>query len=203
MNVLYAFGLVNALGTFQRLMETCLGNLQLNWCHTYLDHVIVFSKNLKVHLSWLRAISKKLKKAGLKLKPSKCEFLKKHLTYFGHRILEEGIETDVSKIKIIWEWPVPKTVSRFRSFLGFTNYYGSFIGKYSQVSQLLYKLISGENALKRIKSVIQMKFRGISAISGNWVNMTYLILLGTQCRQGTSLDTHKQCKSLEPKRKPI
>ena len=24
-----------------------------------------------------------------------------------------------------------------------------------------------------------MKFRGISAISGNWVNMTYLILFGT------------------------
>ena len=47
----------------------------------------------------------KLKEAGLKLKPSKCEFFKKSLTYLGHKISENGIETDNSKIKVIQEWP--------------------------------------------------------------------------------------------------
>ena len=41
------FGLVNALATFQRLMETCLAKLQLNWCLIYLDDIIVFSKHQK------------------------------------------------------------------------------------------------------------------------------------------------------------
>ena len=41
------FGLVNAPATFQRLMETCLGDLQLNWCIIYLNEVIVFFENSK------------------------------------------------------------------------------------------------------------------------------------------------------------
>ena len=101
------FGLVNALATFQMLMELCLGDLQLNCCLIYLDDIIVFSKAPKEHLTQLRVVFEKLKEAGLKLKPSKCEFFKKSLTYLEHRILEGGIETDDSKIKVIKEWPVP------------------------------------------------------------------------------------------------
>ena len=42
------FRLVNAPATFQRLMETCLGNLQLNWCLNYLDNIIAFEKHQKI-----------------------------------------------------------------------------------------------------------------------------------------------------------
>ena len=56
------FELVNAPATFQRLRETCLGDLQLNWCLIYLYDVIVFSKMPKDHLVWLRAVFEKLKK---------------------------------------------------------------------------------------------------------------------------------------------
>ena len=61
-------------------------------------------------------------------------------------MLEGSIKTDDSKIKVIWELPVPKTVTEVRSFLGSTNYYHWFICKYAQVALPLYKLISGENA---------------------------------------------------------
>ena len=95
------FGLVNVPATFQRLMETCLRDLQPNWCLIYLDDVIVFSKMPKDHLIWLTEVFKKLRKAGLKLKPSKCEFFKRSLASLGHRILEGGIEINDSKIKVI------------------------------------------------------------------------------------------------------
>ena len=95
------YGLVNVPATFQRLMEMCLGDLQLKWCLIYLSNMIVCSKMPKENLAQLRAVFEKLKEAELKLKPSKCEFLKKSLTYLGHRILEGGTETDDSKIKVI------------------------------------------------------------------------------------------------------
>ena len=41
------FGLNNSPATFQRLMESCLGDLHLNWC-------IVFSKTPKEHIERLR-----------------------------------------------------------------------------------------------------------------------------------------------------
>ena len=44
------FGLTNALVTFQCLMESCLGELHLNWCIIYLDDIIVFSKTPEEHL---------------------------------------------------------------------------------------------------------------------------------------------------------
>ena len=67
------FGLTNAPVTFQRLMKTHLGDLNLHWCIIYLDDIVIFSKDLTSHLKRLKAVFQKLEKAGLKLKPSKCE----------------------------------------------------------------------------------------------------------------------------------
>ena len=54
------FGLTNAPATFQRLMESCLGDLHLNWCIIYLDGIIVFSKTPKEHIKRLRGVFSKL-----------------------------------------------------------------------------------------------------------------------------------------------
>ena len=68
------FGLTNAPATFQRLMESCLGELHLNWC------IIVFSQTPEEHLHRLQAVFNKLRAAGLKLKPSKCDLVPFSLT---------------------------------------------------------------------------------------------------------------------------
>ena len=70
------FGLTNAPATFQRLMESCLGDLHLNWCIIYLDDIIVFSKTPAEHIERLRRVFAKLMAAGLKLKPKKREFFR-------------------------------------------------------------------------------------------------------------------------------
>ena len=95
------FGLTNAPATFQRLMESCLGDLHLNWCIIYLDDVIVFSKTPKEHIERLRGVFHKLFLAGLKLKPKKCEFFKSKIAYLGHIVLAKGIETDPKKVEAV------------------------------------------------------------------------------------------------------
>ena len=67
------FGLTNAPATFQRLMESCLGELSLNWCIIYLDDIIVFSRTLEEYLHRLKAVISKLREASLKLKPTKWD----------------------------------------------------------------------------------------------------------------------------------
>ena len=94
------FGLTNAPATFQRLMESCLGDLHLNWCIIYLDDIIVFSETSQEHIRRLRGVFQKLASAGLKLKPNKCEFFKKKITYLEHVVSEEGIEVDPKKTEM-------------------------------------------------------------------------------------------------------
>ena len=65
------FGLTNAPAMFQCLLQRCLGNLHLQYCIIYLDDIIVFSKTPEEHLDRLRAVLEQLKKAELKLNPSK------------------------------------------------------------------------------------------------------------------------------------
>ena len=101
------FGLTNAPATFQRLMESCLGQLHLNWCIIYLDDIIVFSRTPEEHIHRLRAVFVKLKAAGLKLKPSKCDFFKKEIKYLGHVVSEQGVSTDPDKIKLSQNGPNP------------------------------------------------------------------------------------------------
>ena len=67
------FGLCNAPPTFQRLMQNCLGELNLTYCLIYLDDVIIFSQTEEEHLERMRVVFDHLCEHGLKLKPSKCE----------------------------------------------------------------------------------------------------------------------------------
>ena len=147
------FRLTNVPAIFQCLMQSCLGNLHLQYCIIYLDNIIIFSKTSEDHLARLQAIFEKLKKVELKLKPSKCEFFKQELTYLGHIVSKNGIQTDSKKVKAIRKWPVPTNVTEVQSFLGFTNYYHRFIKKYAQVANPLYKLISGENIARKQNSI--------------------------------------------------
>ena len=143
------FGLTNAPATFQRLMETCLGDLNLHWCIIYLDGIVIFSKDPASNLERLKAVFWKLEEAGLKLKPSKCELFQRQLAYLGHVISAKGVATDESKIEAIKSWATLTNVTEVRSFLGFMGYYCRFIPKFMQVACPLHELTSGENVGKK------------------------------------------------------
>ena len=91
-------------------MHDCLGDLNMNWCIVYLDDIIIFSDTKEEHLNRLEAIFQKLAAAGLKLKPSKCFFLKEEIEYLGHVVSGEGISINPKKVEAVTKWPTPQTV---------------------------------------------------------------------------------------------
>ena len=68
------FRLCNAPVTFQHLMQSTLGELNLTYCMIYLDDVIVFSRMEDEHLEHLHMVFERFWKFSLELKPSKCLF---------------------------------------------------------------------------------------------------------------------------------
>ena len=60
-------------------MTTVLSGIQGIKCLVYLDDVVVFGENLKVHNERLREVLDRMRKYNMKLQPDKCEFLRKSL----------------------------------------------------------------------------------------------------------------------------
>ena len=143
------FGLQNAPATFQRLMMTCLGDLNYSVVLLYLDDIIVFSDNFDEHIKRLDKVFACLRQHGLKLKPSKCELLKTEVKYLGHIVSSKGISTDPDKTSKVADWPTPVNRKEVQRFLGFTGYYRRFIEGYSNIAAPLFKLTSGDPRSKR------------------------------------------------------
>ncbi|KAK3743584.1 hypothetical protein QZH41_001388 [Actinostola sp. cb2023] len=75
----------------------------------------------------LQLLPLKIRQAGLKLKPAKCQFLKQRVTFLGHVVSSQGIETDPEKTKAVVDWPVPVDVKELQRFLGLVGYYRRFV----------------------------------------------------------------------------
>ena len=76
---------------FQRLMQNCLGELNLTYCLIYLDDVIIFPKMEEEHLHNLHVVFECFREYNLKLKPTKCEFFKNEINYLAHHVSKEGV----------------------------------------------------------------------------------------------------------------
>ena len=55
----------------------------------YLDNIIIFSQDELQHLEHLEIVFSCLREAGLKMKCSKCDFLKSEIHYLGHLIYQK------------------------------------------------------------------------------------------------------------------
>jgi len=88
------FGLKTTPATFQGMMNSVLSGLTGSRCFLYLDDVIVYARSLVEHGIKLKEVFDRIRANWLKLKPEKCEFLRKEVNYLGHVISEYGVLPD-------------------------------------------------------------------------------------------------------------
>ena len=147
------FGLCNAPPTFQRLMQNCLGELNLTYCLIYLDDVIVFSDMPDEHLRRMRVVFDRLCEHGLKLKPSKCEVLKSEINYLAHHVSRKGVLPSKKNLESITQCPPLYTYTKVKSFVGLVGHYRCFIKGFAKIALPLYDLTSGDNKDKKLEHV--------------------------------------------------
>ena len=134
------FGLCNAPGTFQRLMNKVFADNLGKFIAVYLDDILIFSQNLEEHWKHLRWALDRLREAKLYGRLHKCEFLKDQVEYLGFEVSPRGVQASPGKVRANIDWPRPKGVHDVRSFLGLASYYRRFVRGFSEMARPLTAL---------------------------------------------------------------
>jgi hypothetical protein len=121
------FGLTNAPATFQTFINNVVAPYLDRFCTAYLDDTLIYSDTLEEHQEHVNRVLEAFEKAGLHLKPEKCEFQCQEVKYLGVIISTEGIKMDPEKITAVQDWEAPRNLKDGRTFLGFANFYHRFV----------------------------------------------------------------------------
>jgi hypothetical protein len=94
-----SFRLTNARAYFMYLMNKVFMEYLDKFVVVFIDDILIFSKNEEEHDDHLCLVLQKLRDNQLYVKPSKCKFWLKEVSFLGHIISEGGISVDPSKVK--------------------------------------------------------------------------------------------------------
>jgi len=87
------FGLKQAPATFQRFVDTVLGDFKYKFVMAYMNDIIVYSETLEEHVVQLKLVLQLLKEAGITIKPTNFQIGAHTLKFLGF-----GVETDPTRL---------------------------------------------------------------------------------------------------------
>ena len=97
------FGLYNRLASFQRFINETLFEYLNVFYIAYIDDILIYIKDEKEHLNYMRLVLLRLRAAGLQVDINKSEFNVTKTKFLGLIISTKGIEIDPAKIEVIKE----------------------------------------------------------------------------------------------------
>ena len=128
------FGSCDATAIFQRLMAQVLTRVTKNHGNLvmcYVDDVVIATPTLADHIDRLDGVFDCMKRAGLKCKPSKFEFLRDSIKYLGRMVDRHGVRPDPEAVEAVLTCKALRMDTQLMSFLGLANYYREFIKGYA------------------------------------------------------------------------
>ena len=132
------FGMKNSGATLVRGMRKILAGM--NNVDSYIDELIIHTNDWQAHLQVLGELLRRLRKAGLTVKPSKCVFGAESVEFLGHYIGRDWITINEDNLEKIRTARRPTTKKEVRSFLGLANYYRAHIPTFAVVAAPLTDL---------------------------------------------------------------
>lgn len=99
----------------------------------YVDDLLIASETWEEHLTHINKVMKALINANMRLKLTKCQFVKPEINFLGFIFGKDGMKPDPGKIEKIKRYPVPKNQKEVRGMIGYFQWYSRFYVKFAEL----------------------------------------------------------------------
>ncbi|EYC04035.1 hypothetical protein Y032_0090g2380 [Ancylostoma ceylanicum] len=199
-------GLKGAPGTFQKISNSLIRELR-SCTFAYIDDIVTCADDFDQHVRDVRELFSRIRSFGMKLRIDKCVFAAKEVEYLGVLISKNGSRINPKRIASITKYPVPKTVSDVKSFLGAASYFRRYIPNFAKIANPLTGLTRKESnrfiwRTEQQKAFEELKQKLISApvLAAPRIGQPYEIHTdaSTKAVAGTLLQLNPKTNSLHP-----
>ena len=135
------FGLRNAGQTFQRYINSALGDMKCAF--VFLDDILIASDNEEQHKRDLENVLVRLEEYSLRLNLEKCSLGQSEVEFLGHTVNCHGFKPTPEKTDAVRNYPKPQTIQELRRFLGLVNFYRSCIPHAADIQGPLCQFLIG------------------------------------------------------------
>ena len=138
------FGLVNALATFQAMMNTILRKFLDHGVVVYLDYILIYSKNEEEHVELVKKVLAKPEDYDLAVSTTKSVFHVKQVDFLGYIVPVAVVTMSERKVQSIKDWKYPRSVKAVQMFIGFANFYRPFMKDFSKIGKPITETLKGD-----------------------------------------------------------
>ncbi len=135
-----SFKLKNPSVTFQRLINNMLREYLNDFVITYLNNILIYLNNLKMHHKHVHKVLAKLNKQVMYMKKSKSRFKIKKIQFLRYVIQSDQIEKNLKKTETVWDWFTLQKIKKVQVFLKLMDYYWKFVFNYARIAESLTHL---------------------------------------------------------------
>lgn len=125
------YGLHLGSGLLSSYLDRVFSDLKFKSVISFVDDIVVFSKNPEEHMEHLTEVVNRLSKANLTVNPSKVLFAAEEISFLGHRVSHNTLKIDPDRTRAIKDYKRPTTVRNLSRFIGMINFYSRFIENYA------------------------------------------------------------------------
>lgn len=117
----------------------------------YMDNLLIYFPCLRSHEEAVKTVLGRLRKYSLIYNPLKLKFFHTSINFLGHHIDKDGINPIEQNNTRIINFTTPMDKPSLKRFLGFINYYRTFVPGLANMAKLLMDMTSPKLAFNWTK----------------------------------------------------
>ena len=152
-----AQGLSRALSEFSSFMREYLDKvIKAHQCAQYVDDIGIAANTVTQLIRNIKAVFDCIRQAGLKLTIEKCHFGVTKVEFLGRTITSQGVAPQDHKIKkFLPNVRFPKSKKQVQRYIGFVNYYRTYIHRLSEKLRRFYELLKIDNKITITEDILE------------------------------------------------